>query len=331
MIRPHAPIARYLHCALMACLLACVPAAFAQGAGSYPDRAIKFVLPFPAGSGTDSSARFVGQGILEATKQAVVVENRPGADGIIAAQAVARAPADGYTVFVTTMTTQSVNPHLYKKLPYDPVKDFAPVSLFTRSPMMLVVRNEPDQPKTLDELTAYARKRTVPLAYATGNTSSRVAAEFYSRKVGIKVTRVPYRGTPQGLTDLLAGQVDFMFVDLSPVVPLVKAGKLRGLAVTSTERLASLPDIATTAELGMPDLQLYTWAGAFVPAATPKAVIDRLSELMQKTLRTKEALEYFGKNGVEPAPMTPEQLGAFVKTEYETWGRAVRMAEIPAE
>lgn len=303
----------------------------AQTAATYPDKPIKFILPFPAGSGTDSSARFVGQGITEATKQPVIVDNRPGADGIIAAQAVARAPADGYTVFITTMTTQSVNPHLYKKLPYDPMKDFAAVSLISRSPMMLVVRNTPDQPKTLAEFTAYAKNRAEPLNYATGNTSSRVAAEFYGRKAGIKVARVPYKGTPQGLVDLLGGQVDFMFVDLAPVVPLVKAGKLRGLAVTSAERLPALPDVPTTAELGMPDLQLYTWAGAFVPAATPKAIVDKLSAIMQKTLRDKVAIAYFGKNGVEPAPMSPEELTTFAKSEYESWGRAVRMAEIPAQ
>ena len=305
--------------------------ALSQTAPAFPTKPIRFILPFPAGSGTDSSARFVGQAVTEMTQQPIVVDNRTGADGIIAAQAAATAVPDGYTVFVTTMTTQSVNPHLYRRLPYDPVKDFEPVSLFTRSPMLMVVRNQPDQPKSVAEFITQAKARTDSLNYATGNTSSRVGAEFFSRKAGLKVTRVPYRGTPQALGDILAGRIDFMFVDLSPSVPLVKAGRLRALAVTGPVRLPNLPDVPTTTELGMPDLQLFTWSGAFVPAGTPKAVIERLSELFLKAMRTREAAEYYGKNGISPMLMTTEEMAVFIKSEYESWGRAVRFAGIESE
>jgi tripartite-type tricarboxylate transporter receptor subunit TctC len=317
--------------ALCAALWLATAPTLAGAQASYPDKPIKFIVPFPAGSGTDASARFVGQAITAATGQAVVVDNKAGADGLIAAQSAARSPADGYTVFVTTMTTQSVNPHLHKKLPYDPVKDFVPVSLFTRSPMLMVVRNADDQPKTLAEHVASAKKRASPLNYATGNTSSRVGAELYARKSGLQTVRVPYRGTPQALTDLLAGQVDFMWVDLAPSVPLVKAGKLRALAVTSPERLATLPDVPTTAELGLPEIQLYTWSAAFVPTGTPGPVVARLNQLIQAALKTPEATEYYGKNGIALTPMTLAETSVFVKSEYDSWGRAVRMAGLEAE
>jgi tripartite-type tricarboxylate transporter receptor subunit TctC len=297
----------------------------------YPDKPIRFVLPFTAGSGTDSSSRFVGNAITAATKQPVVVENKAGADGLVAAPIVARSAPDGYTVFITTMTTQSVNPHLYKKLPYDPVKDFLPVCRFTLSPMIMLVRAAEGQPRTFAEFAAHARSRQAPLNYATGNTSSRVAAEVYAHQVGIKVTRIPFRGTPEGLSELLAGRVDFMFVDLSPAMALVREGRLRGLAVTSSKRVAALPDLPTVAELNMPELQLSTWSAAFVPAGTPKAVIDKLSGLMQAALKSDEAGEYFRRNGVEPSPMTPEELASFVTSEYARWGQAVAISGIPPQ
>ena len=323
-------LSRLAWVAALAAAAATVPA-FSQSGATFPAKPIRFILPFPAGSGTDSSARFVGKAVTEMTQQPIVVDNRTGADGIIAAQAAAAAAPDGYTVFFTSMTTQSVNPHLHRRLPYDPVKDFEPVSLFTRSPMLMVVRNQPDQPKSVAEFIAQAKERSDSLNYATGNTSSRVGAEFFSRKAGIKVTRVPYRGTPQALSDILAGRIDFMFVDLSPSVPLVNAGRLRALAVTGPARLPNLPDVPTTTEAGMPDLQLFTWSGALVPAGTPKPVIGRLSELFLKVMRTREAAEYYGKNGLSPMLMTTEEMGVFIKSEYESWGRAVRFAGIEPE
>lgn len=224
----------------------------ASAQSNYPERAIRIIVPFPPGSGTDNSARYVGQKLSESLGQTVVIENKPGANGFIAAQAVAEAPADGYTLFITTMTTQSVNPHLFKKLPYDPVKDFAPVSVISASPLLLVVRNDDASPKSLAELTERAKQAPGKLTFASGNTSSRVSAEMYAAQMNLKLLHVPYKGTPQALVDVIGGQVDLMFPDLSPVVPLVKEGKLRPLAVTGRKRITSLPEVPTMAEAGAP-------------------------------------------------------------------------------
>lgn len=315
---------------LMASLLLLSPlAAVAQA--DYPAKPIKIIIPFPAGSGTDSSARFVAQQITQQTGQAVVVDNKPGANGFIAAQAAAQAAPDGYTMFITTMTTQSVNPFLFKKLPYDPVKDFEPVSLISLSPMLLVMRNAEDRPKTVAELTARAKMASGKMTYASGNTSSRVAAETYKKMAGVDLLHVPYKGTPQAITDLLGGQVDLMFPDLTPSVPLVKDGRLRALGVTGSKRISILPDVPTMAEAGLTGFDLVTWSAAFVPAKTPKPVVDRLSELIRKALSTKEARDHYSRTGSEPSPSSPSELETFTKSELVKWGRAVKAAGIEPE
>lgn len=307
--------------------LAAAPALHAQPAPAYPSKPIRFILPFPAGSGTDVGARIVAKQITEATGQPVIVDNRAGGNGLIAAQAAAQAPADGYTVFVTTMTTQAVNLSLYRKLPYDPQKDFVPVGRFSLSPMLLVVRNTDDQPKTVAELVERMKKSPTPLNYASGNTSSQVAAGVLTKLAGATATHVPYKGTPQGLTDLIAGQVDFFFPDLTPSVPLVKDGKLRALAVTGKNRIASLPDLPTMREAGFP-VDLVTWSGAFVPAGTPRPIVDRLNELMRRALTSAEYGELNKRSGTTTIPTTPEEFAAFVREEVDLWGAAVRAAGI---
>ena len=309
-----------------AAALAAVPAARAQ-APAYPSKPIRFILPFPPGSGTDTGARVVAKQITEMTGQSVVVDNRAGGNGLIAAQAAAQAPADGYTVFVTTMTTQAVNLSLYRKLPYDPQKDFVAVCRFALSPMLLVVRNTDDLPKTVAELVERMRRSPTPMNYASGNTSSQVAAGVLKQLAGAQATHVPYKGTPQGLTDLIAGQVDFFFPDLTPSVPLVKDGKLRALGVTGKSRIASLPDLPTMRETGFP-VDLVTWSGAFVPTGTPRPVVERLNELMVKALASAEYIELTKRSGTVSAPTTPEQFAAFVREEVELWGAAVRAAGI---
>nr|MBF0683527.1 tripartite tricarboxylate transporter substrate binding protein [Pseudomonas sp.] len=183
--------------ALAALACAGILPGIASAQSDYPNKPIKVIVPFPPGSGTDNSARYVGQKLSDVLGQSVVVENKPGASGFIAAQAVAEAPPDGYTLFITTMTTQSVNPHLFKKLPYDPVKDFEPVSIISASPLLLIVRNDESSPKSLAELTERAKQAPGKLTFASGNTSSRVSAEMYAAQAGIKMLHVPYKGTPQ--------------------------------------------------------------------------------------------------------------------------------------
>ena len=312
---------------LLAATLLCA-SALAQPA--YPAKPIRFILPFPPGSGTDIGARILAQQITTQTGQPVVVDNRAGGNGIIAAQAAAQAPADGYTVFVTTMTTQAVNLSLYKKLPYDPAKDFAAVTLLNRSPMVLIMRATPDTPKNLAELTERIRRNPGKTTFASGNTSSRVGAELYRSLIGGDALHVPYKGTPQAIVDVISGQIDFMFPDLSPAVPLVKSGQLRALAVTGNRRVGSLPDVPTMAEAGVP-VDLVAWSGAFVPAGTPRPIIERLNKLMHTAMASREYQEQAVKSGTEPSPMSPEQFAEFVRAEVDNWGRAVKAAGIQPE
>ncbi len=300
------------------------------GAAAYPSKAIRFILPFPPGSGTDIGARILAQQVSVQTGQPVVVDNRAGGNGLIAAQAAAQAPADGYTVFVTTMTTQAVNLSLYKKLPYDPAKDFAPVTLLNKSPMLLIVRAAPDAPKSVAELSERIRRSPGKVNFASGNTSSRVGAEMYRSLIGGEVVHVPYKGTPQAIVDVISGQIDFMFPDLSPAVPLVKSGQLRALGVTGNRRVGSLPDVPTMAEAGVP-VDLVAWSGAFVPAGTPRPIIDRLNKLMHTAMSSREYQEQAVKSGTEPTPMSPEQFGEFVRSEVENWARAVKASGIQPE
>ena len=316
----------------LALLSSAVLLPFAAAAQSdYPSKVIKIIIPFPAGSGTDSSARFVAHQIMQQTRQTVIVDNKPGANGFIAAQAAAQAAPDGYTVFVTTMSTQAVNPYLFKKLPYDPVKDFQAVSLISLSPMLLVMRNVPDQPNSVAELTARAKNMPGKLNFASGNTSSRIAAEMYKQMAGIDLVHVPYKGTPQGIADILGGRIDLMFPDLTPAVPLVKDGRLRALAVTGTKRISTLPDVPTMAEAGLSGFDLVTWSAAYLPAKTPKPVVDRLSELIGAALSTNDARVHYARTGSAPSPSTPAELEAFTKSEAAKWGRAVKAAGIEPE
>jgi tripartite-type tricarboxylate transporter receptor subunit TctC len=302
----------------------------AQATAAWPARPVRLILPFPAGGGTDNSARMLAEAITRQTQQAAVVENRPGANGLIAAQAAAAAAPDGYTFFITSMSTQSVNPHVIKKLPYDPIKDFAPVARMTMSYLLLVVRNTDDQPRTYAELVARARA-SGRMNYGSGNTSSRVGAEVWKAKEKLDVAYVAYQGIPQGLNDLIGGQIDVMFPDLSPAVPLVKAGKLRALAVSSPERLPILPDVPTVIEVGLPEAALTTWSACYAPAGTPRPIIDRMAGIVRESLESKEVQDAQAKLGTKAAPSSPDELAEFTRSEFETWGRAIRMAGIEPE
>ena len=246
--------------AVLLLLVACFPAS----AEPFPSQRITLIVPFPPGSATDSVTRHLAESIRAATNATIVVENKPGADGNLAALAVLKAEPDGYTAFVTTNSTQAANISLFNSLPYDPRADFAPVAGIMTIPMMLAVRS--DFPaRTVGEFVELARKREKPLSFGSGNTSSRGAAELFRYRQAIEMQHVPYRGMPQALTDVLAGQIDCAFADTASAQGLVQDGKLRALAVTSAKRL-SMPDLPTVAESGLPGYELTAWVGVFVRA-----------------------------------------------------------------
>ncbi|MGO4332162.1 Bug family tripartite tricarboxylate transporter substrate binding protein [Cupriavidus sp. 2TAF22] len=305
-------------------------AAPAQAATDYPARPVRVIVPFPAGSGTDSSARYVAEAVTGQTGKTVVVDNRPGANGFIAAQAVAGAPGDGYTMLVTTNTTHAANASLFRKLPYDPVKDFAPVSLIARSGLVLVV--PPDSPvHSVADLTALAREKPGKLTFASGSSSTRIASELYKMMAGVQALHVPYKGVPAALTDLMGHQVDFMISDVSPAMTLIQGGKLRAVAVTTAQRHPVLKDVPTMAESGLPGYEMVAWSAAFFPAATPRAVVERMNQLVRKGLADPRAADYFGRTGGEPAPSSPDELAAFVRSETAKWAKVIKAAGIEPE
>src|SRR5882672_8583535 len=234
-------------------------------AAAYPSRRINLVVPFPAGSATDAVTRRLAESIGVATNAAVVVENKPGADGNLAALSVLKAEADGYTIFVTTNSTQSANVNLFNSMPYDPSRDFMPVAGIMTIQMMLTVRAE-FPARNVAEFVALAKAREKPLSFGSGNTSSRGAAELFRFRAGIEMQQVPYRGMPQALTDLMGGQIDSVFADPASAQGLVQDGKLRALAVTSSKRLETMPELPTIAESGLPGYELTAWVGVFVRA-----------------------------------------------------------------
>ncbi len=302
----------------------------AASADDYPDKLIRVLVPFPPGSGTDNSARFIAQHLTFQTGQTVVVENRPGASGFIAAKAAASAPADGYTLFITTNTTHAANASLFKKLPYDPIKDFAPVSLIARSGLVLVVPTS-SPVRTVAELTALAKQKQGKLTFASGSSSTRISSELYLIMSGASAVHVPYKGVPLALTDLVGNQFDFMISDIGPARPLIQSGKLRAIAVTTAQRHPLFKDVPTMAESGLPGYEMTAWVAAFFPAATPKAIVERMSQLVQKAVNSPAATEHFGVSGGEGVSSTPEELAAFVRSETAKWAKVVKAAGIEPE
>src|SRR5690349_11525251 len=277
---------------------AAVFAATAASADTWPSRPITIVVPFAPGSGTDSITRIVAQYLQAGLGQNIVVENKVGASGIIAASTVARAAPDGYTLLMATNSTHSANPHLFKSLPYDPVKDFAPVARLGSYVFILVVGK--DVPvKTLPELVAYAKQNPGKLSFASGNTTGIVAGETLKSKAGVEILHVPYKSTPPAITDVLGGRVSMMFIDLAPGLEHVRAGNFRALAVTTKERSALLPDLPSLAEAGIPGYDVTSYAALFAPAGTPKEIVDRLNAEVQKVLANPEAKARIAATGFD--------------------------------
>jgi tripartite-type tricarboxylate transporter receptor subunit TctC len=321
------------HRSALAGALTLVAACLGLGLGAdasaqpYPSRQISVVVPFPAGSATDGVARRLADSMKEATGATVIVENKPGADGNLAALAVLRAEPDGYTVFVTGNSTHAANVNLFNTMPYDPKADFAAVGGIMTIPMMLTVK--PEFPaKTVNEFIAVAKKREKPLSFASGNTSSRGSAELFRSRAGITLQHVPYRGMPQGITDVLAGQIDLIFADTSSGMGAVRDGGLRAIAVTSPKRVASLPDVPTIAESGLPGYEFAAWVGVFVHAKTPRDIVTKLNQLVTAFVNNPATTSYLTTIGATPFPSTPEELAAFAEADTKRWAEIVDVAKM---
>jgi tripartite-type tricarboxylate transporter receptor subunit TctC len=304
------------------------PHAWAQ---AYPSaKPVTFLVPFAAGSATDQLARALGASFTEATKQTVIVDNRAGAGGILAAQAAARAAPDGYTVLITTNTTHAANEHLFKKLPYDPVKDFEPVTGLGKGGQVLVVK--PDSPyKTVADLIADAKKNPGKLSFGSGSSSSRVAGEMLKQLTHTDILHVPYKSNPMAITDLLGGQITFMVTDTATGVPQVKAGKLRALGVSTQHRIALLPDVPTIDEAGVKGYDMGYWFAAYVPHGTPAPVVARLRELLVAGTKSAAAKTFYDSTGSVAWTTTSDELGKFQASESQKWGKVIKAAGIEPE
>jgi tripartite-type tricarboxylate transporter receptor subunit TctC len=306
--------------------LACGPAV----AQTFPSKLITIVIGSSPGSTTDGLARAVGTQITKETGQPVVVDSRPGAFGGIAAQLVARAAPDGYTLFMTTNTTQAANPHLLKSLPYKPIKDFAPVGQLVQGYMLMVV-NPSVKANNVQELVAQAKKEPGKLSFGSGSSSARIATELFQHMTGTKLTYVPYKANPPAVLDLVGGQTDMMIVDLTTSLPQVKAGKLRALGVSSPKRSNLVPGVPTLAEQGLPGYEASYWNALYAPAGTPAPVIQRLNELMRKAMVTEPVQRFVAENGMEVTPTSADELARFQLAELDRWGRIIKDAGIQPE
>jgi tripartite-type tricarboxylate transporter receptor subunit TctC len=306
-------------------VLACLFASSLQAQG-YPSKPVKLVVPFPAGSATDQIARVIGQELQGALGQPFVVDNKPGAQGTIAAEGVAKSAPDGYTLMVTTNTPQAAAPALFKQLRYDPVKDFAPVArLGTISFMLMVPADFPA--KSFREFLAYAKANPGKLSGGYGSAGSQVSQAMMRSMGGIEFVDVPYKGLPQAITDVLGGAISFTFADLANALAQLKGGKLHGLAVTSEKRSPLAPEVPAIAE-ELKGYELIAWFALMAPAGTPKEIVQALSDATARSLRKNEIKEKFALLGTDVAPMDPVQLEAFIKSEIAKWGKMAKEAGI---
>ncbi|VTU45889.1 Bug family tripartite tricarboxylate transporter substrate binding protein [Variovorax sp. PBL-E5] len=321
---------RYRSLAMATAILASAGPLLVQAQG-FPDKAITFVVPFAAGTATDQIARTLANGVGAETRQPVIVDNKAGASGFIASQNVAKAAPDGYTVLITTNTTHAANEHLFKKLPYDPVKDFAPITALGKGGQIMVV--SPSFPaKTVAEFVALAKKEPGKYSFGSGSSSSRMAGELLQQMAGIKLLHVPYKSNTLAVTDLLGGQISMMITDTATGLPQVKAGKLRALGMSSARRSPLAPDVPTISEAGVKGYEMGYWFAAYAPARTPPAMVKRLNELLVKAARSDAARTgFYEPTGTEVYTTSPEELAKFQTAESQKWGRIVTAAGIEAE
>ena len=316
---------------LSAALSLAAPLAAAQGADTYPSKLITIVVPTAAGGGNDAMARIVGQRLAEKLGKPVIVENKPGANGSIATEFVARAQPDGHTILWGYVATHAINPAL-QKLRYDPVKDFEPIGLVAESPTVLVVTNGAPF-KTVDDLVKAAKAKPGAINYASaGNgTAPHLAGEMFKLAAGVDMTHVPYKGSSPGLMDTIGGTTQLMFPSLYTAMPHIQGGKLRALAIAGKKRSAQLKDVPTLDEAGVKDVDVTQWYGLFAPAKTPKPIVEKLNKELNTILAEREVIKKISDQGGDVVTSSPAQLGELVQSEVVRWKKLITTAKITAD
>ena len=317
--------------ALAASLILCTASAQAQS-GAYPTKPIRFIVANAPGGGLDVVARLLNPTLTAALGQQLIIDNRAGATGSVAAELTAKSAPDGYTMMIGAIGNLAVNPHIYKGLGYDPTKDFAPVTFAVSGSNVLVVHSSLPV-NTFKDFIALARAQPGKLTYGSSGSGNagHLAAELLSSMAKIQMVHVPYKGGAPAMTALLGNQTQVLFASPSTAIPQVKAGRVKGLAVTTLKRSQMLPDLPTIAESGFPGFETDNWYGVVVPAKTPRAIIERLNKEFRNALLMPENKEALLRQGLEAAPGTPEAFGKYMKSEYEKWGKLIREAGIQAQ
>ncbi len=314
---------------LAAALLGAAPCALAQAqaqAQAWPNKPIKFVVGLAAGSITDATTRFFAEAIREATGQTVLVENRPGADSNLAAEVVARAAPDGYTALVAGNNTHAANIHLYKRLSFDPYKDFAPVATFARVPYILISNPDKVPARNFKDFIAYAKANPGKMSYGSAAAASRIGVEQLKLLAGFDAINVNYKASPQAMTDLLGGQIDFYVSDIATGLAQARAGRVVPLAVTVQQRVPAAQDIPTVAELGFPEYDFFSWLAVWLPAGSPPEAVRTLNQLINRAMESEAGRDYLAKRGLLGFAGTPQDLQALQLRDTERWGRAIRAA-----
>lgn len=317
--------------AVCASVICAAPGLATANAGSYPNKPIRIVVPFPAGGPTDIAARVIGQAVAEDLKTSVLIENKGGAHGFIGAQDAAKSAPDGYTLMMASIGTMAINPGLYPKVPYDANKDFEPLSLVLTVPIVVVANPAKVKANTIPELVSYLKQHPDKLNFASAGAggSSHLVPEFFKFRTNTRMTHIPYKGSGPAVNDLVAGQVDLMFDTLLTSTPFVKAGKLKMLAVTTPERLPQYPDVPTVAEaLGMKDFEASSWYAMYAPAGTPKDITMKLSKSIDKALKQPAIVARMAELGALPAGGAPEVLAKFQRSEQKKWAEVIKAADV---
>ena len=309
-----------------------ITAGHAQSEAGYPSKPIRMIVPSAPGSGPDIMARAIGQKLTEALGQAIVIDDKPGAGGIIGSVAAAKAPPDGYTLIMSNAGAHTVNPGLYAKLPYDPVKDFAPVTLVALAPNILIVH--PTLPvRNVKELIALAKAKPGELTFGSGGNGStaHLSGEMFKSMAGINIVHIPFKGSPAAVIGVIAGQIALAIPNIPPALPHVRSGKLKALAVTTAKRAAGVPDLPTVAESGLPGYEATAWFGVLAPAATPPQIIARLNAAIVKIAHAHEMQERLTAEGADAVGNTPEQFAQIIKNDIAKWAKVVKASGARAD